>query len=120
MEAGDARQYRAGHAPRTYENCERCLTRSEIYALVREVINRRKHENETEGVCDHVFAAGFEQHMQYIRENLEKTHFIVNDDCALRKRPLKPHLARLQNVFNLNQSLASEYSFAVNRYNKRF
>ncbi|UJZ88975.1 lef-11 [Erannis ankeraria nucleopolyhedrovirus] len=109
-------QNNISHAARINENCEHCLTRSEVYALVRESINKRKHIGGYEGVCDHVNSIGFEAQIEYIRENLKTARIIVGDGYTQCKR-LEPHLSRLNNIFNLNTDLQAEYSFCINKYN---
>ncbi|QHB21706.1 lef11 [Artaxa digramma nucleopolyhedrovirus] len=96
-----------------------CLTRSEVYALVREVINKRKHCDDVDSVCDHVNSVGFTTiQMKYIRENLKRAFIIVGDDCTQRKR-LDLHARRLENIFNLNTVLEDEYRYCTSVRNGR-
>ncbi|QWO71597.1 LEF11 [Orgyia pseudotsugata single capsid nuclopolyhedrovirus] len=104
-----------GDATRADEHCE-CLTRSEVYALVREVINKRKHTNDTASVCDHVESVGFEAQTAYIRENLERVVISVGDGRPRRKH-LSLHSRRLQNIFNLKVNLEEEYQFCTQTRN---
>ncbi|ABY65781.1 late expression factor 11 [Orgyia leucostigma nucleopolyhedrovirus] len=100
-----------GDATRIDEYCE-CLTRSEVYALVREVINKRKHSNDIDGVCDHIESVGFQAQIAYIREYIEKLTVITGDGRSGRKR-LNSHIRRLENIFNLNKSLEQEYYYCT-------
>nr|QGX02394.1 lef-11 [Mamestra configurata nucleopolyhedrovirus A] len=75
-------------------NSQCCLTRSEVYALVREVINKRKHHNLVTNVCDHVFDDGFEEQLKYIRANIKK----------------------INKIFKLNKSLETEYKQSIDKY----
>ncbi|AWW14392.1 lef-11 [Hyposidra talaca nucleopolyhedrovirus] len=105
---------RARHSARTDEHREHCLTRSEVYALVREVINKRKHTNDTDGVCDHIDSPGFQAQIKYIREILSRTIVIVNDDQVQCKR-LDLHSKRLSDIFNKKSALEEEYRYCVKR-----
>ncbi|QYC92765.1 Late expression factor 11 [Trabala vishnou gigantina nucleopolyhedrovirus] len=100
-----------GHTSGTDEHCE-CLTRSEVYALVREVVNKRKHTGHTRGVCDHMGTQEFQAQIEYIRKNLKGAVIIVGDDRQQNKR-LEAHLQRLLNIFNLNDSLEKEYRYCT-------
>ncbi|AXS67693.1 lef-11 [Cryptophlebia peltastica nucleopolyhedrovirus] len=94
---------------------ESCVTRSEIYALVREVINKRKHSGDYTGVCAHIFEEAFETQMKYIRDNL-KSAFVIAD-CSQNRKRLVSHHKRIENVFNLNTDLFTEYKRSSSRYN---
>ncbi|QUJ09235.1 lef11 protein [Gynaephora ruoergensis nucleopolyhedrovirus] len=117
MDSVSTRPNRFGDASGNIELKKRssswCLTRSEVYALVREVINKRKHFDDTDNVCDHVNSVGFSTQIKYIRENLEKAFIIVGDDCTQRKR-LDSYTRRLENIFELNTVLEREYDYCVN------
>lgn len=92
-----------------------CVTRSEIYALVREVINKRKHLGLVDGVCDHLSDKGFVEQIKYIRENLNQAFISVSDNREQRKR-LSNHVQRLNNIFHLNHCLNKEYSHSISKY----
>jgi hypothetical protein len=96
------------------------LTRSEVYALVREVINKRKHNNLVTSVCDHVFDAGFEEQLKYIRANIDKALITVGGEHKHCKR-LASHIQKINKIFKLNKSLEAEYKQAIHKYgSKRF
>jgi Baculovirus LEF-11 protein len=100
---------------RTEENNQCCLTRSEVYALVREVINKRKHNNLVANVCDHVFDNGFSEQLKYIRANIDKALITVGGEHKHCKR-LSAHVQKIDKIFTLNKSLEAEYKSAVNKY----
>nr|AGE61291.1 LEF-11 [Chrysodeixis chalcites nucleopolyhedrovirus]AGE61740.1 LEF-11 [Chrysodeixis chalcites nucleopolyhedrovirus] len=99
--------------PEKYSQC--CLTRSEIYALVRETINKRKHTGDVTNVCDHVFDDGFATQFDYIRNNLDKALITVGGQRTQCKRVQCHHL-KLKRIFHLNKSLETEYKQSSNRY----
>jgi hypothetical protein len=96
-----------------YNQC--CLTRSEIYALVRETINKRKHTGDVKNVCDHVFDRGFSTQIEYIRNNLDKALITVGGQRAQCKR-LHSHGQKLNRIFKLNKSLEDEYLESSTKY----
>jgi agmatine/peptidylarginine deiminase len=93
-------------------NC--CLTRSEIYALVRETIMKRKHDWCVDGVCDHLLDSNFDKQMKYIRDNLKKARIFTGDSGRCKRLFL--HTQRLQNIFDKNNSLEEEYNKCVAKY----
>ncbi|AJD80720.1 late expression factor 11 [Pseudoplusia includens SNPV IE] len=99
--------------PEKYSQC--CLTRSEIYALLREIINKRKHTGDVTNVCDHVFDDGFATQFDYIRNNLDKALITVGGQRTQCKR-VKCHHLKLKRIFHLNKSLETEYQESSNRY----
>ncbi|AHH82617.1 LEF-11 [Buzura suppressaria nucleopolyhedrovirus] len=105
---------RTRHSARTDEHNEHCLTRSEVYALVREVINKRKHTDDTDSVCDHIDSPGFQAQINYIREILARTIVIENNNGVQCKR-LDYHWNRFNDIFHKNSSLENEYRYCVNR-----
>ncbi|ABI35709.1 late expression factor 11 [Ectropis obliqua nucleopolyhedrovirus] len=107
-----------GHSARTIEHSQ-CLTRSEVYALLREVINKRKHENDHEGVCDHINSIDFQAQLDYIRQNIEKAYAIVGDGGVNTFKSFAPHLMKLENIFNLQSTLEGEYHYCTVVRNKR-
>ncbi|AIZ48685.1 lef-11 [Agrotis segetum nucleopolyhedrovirus B] len=92
-----------------------CLTRSEVYALVREVINKRKHNNLVSNVCAHVFEPGFAEQVEYIRANIDKALITVGGEHTHCKR-LSAHVQKLNKIFALNTNLETEYQAAVSKY----
>ncbi|AIG63211.2 LEF-11 [Helicoverpa armigera SNPV] len=92
-----------------------CLTRSEVYALLREVINWRKHHMQVDRVCDHVSDPGFAVQQNYINSILDTASLVVGD-CPEKKRLLNYHSKRLTNLFNLKTTLEDEYAQAVSKY----
>ncbi|AIU41267.1 lef-11 [Sucra jujuba nucleopolyhedrovirus] len=102
-------------AAQHFESC--CLTRSEVYALVREAINKRKHNNDTDGVCDHMDSSGFEAQIEYIRQNLKNTFIIANEDRARCKR-IDIHLRRFNEIFKKRNVLEEEYLHCLSRTQK--
>nr|ANS70925.1 late expression factor 11 [Lymantria dispar multiple nucleopolyhedrovirus] len=109
-----------GHPERVARNRNHCLTRSEVYALLRETINKRKHCGDTRNVCAHLFDEAFVDQIDYIRENLATAFIVVGDNCKERKC-LAQHDTRFDRIFSLKQrSLQSEYQLSANRYGERF
>ncbi|AFL64990.1 lef-11 [Mamestra brassicae multiple nucleopolyhedrovirus] len=101
------------HEPQKNSQC--CLTRSEVYALVREVINKRKHHNLFTNVCDHVFDDGFEEQLKYIRANIDKALITVGGEHKHCKR-LAAHIKKINKIFKLNKSLETEYKQSIDKY----
>nr|QBI90251.1 lef-11 [Trichoplusia ni single nucleopolyhedrovirus] len=99
--------------PEKYSQC--CLTRSEIYALLRETINKRKHTGDVANVCAHAFDDGFAAQFDYIRNNLDKALITVGGQRTQCKRVQCHHL-KLKRIFHLNKSLETEYEESSNRY----
>ncbi|ABM45830.1 late expression factor 11 [Spodoptera frugiperda multiple nucleopolyhedrovirus] len=99
-----------------------CLTRSETYALCREVINKRKHDNDLSNVWTHIFEPGFQEQLEYIRANLDKAFITVGGEQPHCKR-LFYHAQKIEKIFNLTTSLENEYKTAYSKYehhNERF
>ncbi|QED40554.1 LEF-11 [Chrysodeixis includens nucleopolyhedrovirus] len=99
----------------TQEHYQCCLTRSEFYALVREVINKRKHERDVHNICEHIFSKGFSTQIEYIRNNLDKALITVGGQRRQCKR-LNSHVNKINNLFTLNKSLHDEYESTIARY----
>ncbi|AYN45067.1 lef-11 [Alphabaculovirus alterspexiguae] len=104
-----------GVEQRFKEDNQRCVTRSEIYALVREVINKRKHDNFVTNVYAHIFESGFADQLDYIRANIDKVLIIIGGEQTQRKR-LTAHVEKLNKIFNLNTDLETEYRTAAGKY----
>ncbi|QEI03651.1 LEF-11 [Rachiplusia nu nucleopolyhedrovirus] len=100
---------------RTQEHSQCCLTRSEFYALVRETINKRKHERDVHNVCEHIFSKGFVTQIDYIRNKLDKALITVGGQQRQCKR-LSNHVRKINNLFKLNKSLRIEYQETLSRY----
>ncbi|AAZ38297.1 LEF-11 [Agrotis segetum nucleopolyhedrovirus A] len=112
----DERQGRdARFEQRPQENNQCCLTRSEVYALVREIINKKKHDGEVENVCAHVFDSGFADQLTYIRANIDKALITVGGEHTHCKR-VSAHVQKIEKIFNLNTSLEVEYQAAASKY----
>ncbi|AGR56780.1 lef11 [Hemileuca sp. nucleopolyhedrovirus] len=118
MECSTSSEHSLGDASRIDENRECCLTRSEVYALLREVINKRKHFGLVDGVCDHVNSVGFQAQFEYIRKNIERV-FVIDGDGRTQRKRLAQHISRLENLFKLNTSLEEEYRFRVTNPKKK-
>ncbi|QNV47840.1 late expression factor 11 [Alphabaculovirus altersperidaniae] len=111
------RQYITSVRQRFEENYQCCLTRSEVYAIVREVINKRKHNNDVSNVWAHIFEPGFQEQVGYIRANIDKALITVGGEQPHCKR-LSYHVKKLNKIFNLNKTLESEYKDAVDKYHQ--
>ncbi|USC25889.1 lef-11 [Palpita vitrealis nucleopolyhedrovirus] len=95
-----------------------CVSRSEIQALLREIINTLKHTMDTDNVCAHMLdISSFEQIKEYIRGNL--SHFtIISDKCSKRKLCL--HHKRILKLLSIEKSYDQEYKRSVvNVYKKQ-
>jgi Baculovirus LEF-11 protein len=90
-----------------------CLSRSEVYALLRETINYQKYLNLIGNVCDHIFDEGFEYQIKYIRENIDRV--VITVDNEQRKR-LNQHFKKLNKLFYLGSELKTEYIEASTKY----
>ncbi|ABL75978.1 late expression factor-11 [Maruca vitrata nucleopolyhedrovirus] len=93
-----------------------CLTRSEIQALFREVINTLKHTMKTENVCAHMLdISSFERIKEYIRANLG--YFtVITDKCSKRKVSL--HHKRIDRLLSIKKTYRQEYKRAVSKIYK--
>lgn len=92
------------------------MTRSEVYALVREVINKRKHDNSVNNVCAHIFESGFADQLEYIRANIDKVLIIIGGQQTQHCKRLTAHVEKLNQIFNLNANLEQEYRTAAGKY----
>ncbi|QEI03557.1 LEF-11 [Spodoptera cosmioides nucleopolyhedrovirus] len=107
--------YSAGVYKGFKENNQCCLTRTDVYAYVRETINKRKHEGDVSNVLAHIFEPGFQEHLEYIRANIDKALITVGGEQPHCKR-LSYHIRKINKVFNLLTSLESEYKAAISKY----
>ena len=89
-----------------------------MYALVREVINKRKHNNDVSNVWAHIFEPGFQEQFEYIRANIDKAFITVGGEQPHCKRVFY-HVEKLNKIFNLKTSLESEYKAAISKYDHR-
>ncbi|UOQ18820.1 LEF-11 [Olene mendosa nucleopolyhedrovirus] len=114
---GDAStQLCGGDSQSPARNRDHCLNRSEVYALLREVINKRKHLGDVKNVCAHLFDDSFSTQSEYIRENLASAFIVVGDNCHAPKH-LGLHAARFDRVFSLKRrTLYDEYYASAARY----
>ncbi|CDG72460.1 Late expression factor 11 lef-11 [Spodoptera exigua multiple nucleopolyhedrovirus] len=108
-------QYYTGVYKGFKENHQCCLTRSDVYAYVRETINKRKHEGDVSNVLAHIFESDFQEHVEYIRANIDKALITVGGEQPYCKR-LSYHIKRINKIFNLITSLETEYKAAVSKY----
>ncbi|AAR28801.1 lef-11 [Leucania separata nucleopolyhedrovirus] len=99
----------------TTENCG-CLTRSDVYAYVREIINRRKFNYDFEGVWAHMNDPQFDTQRGYIRRCLRDA-LIIHKDLGCKR--LFRHRERIDNIFNLNTTLKKEYENSIKKYGFR-
>ncbi|AUV65395.1 LEF-11 [Alphabaculovirus myunipunctae] len=97
------------------EDNQCCLTRSEVYALMREVINKRKHCNQFTDVTAHVFDANFKEQLKYIRANIDRAVITVGGERKHCKR-LSAHVKKINKIFTLNKSLEAEYKSSIGKY----
>nr|AFS51991.1 DekiORF114 [Dendrolimus kikuchii nucleopolyhedrovirus] len=93
-----------------------CLTRSEVYALVRECINRRKCEMKTRNVDAHMLDVKFEELNEYIRAKLSDAT-VITDKCS--KRNVCSHQRRIKRILQIEKSLFEEYRSVVSSVYKQ-
>ncbi|AQQ80320.1 LEF-11 [Betabaculovirus altermyunipunctae] len=89
------------------------LTKSQVYAIVREAVNYRKDNFDTDQVTSHVEDPGFASVFGFIKRNAHDI-FIRQPDLLVS---ISAHLDRLQYVFNLPKTLEEEYACCLERYN---
>ncbi|ACH69404.1 LEF-11 [Pseudalatia unipuncta granulovirus] len=89
------------------------LTKSQVYAIVREAINYRKNNFDTDNVTSHVEEAGFASISAFIKRNAKEI-FIRQPDLLLN---ISAHLDRLEYIFNLPKTLEEEYAHCESRNN---
>ncbi|QOD40014.1 lef-11 [Matsumuraeses phaseoli granulovirus] len=90
------------------------LTKSQVYAIVREVINFKKSTDDTTNVTSHVENSEFASIFQYIKERAGK---IVIKHSDHQDASIEHHLTRLNYLFNLPNNLEEEYKYCVTRNN---
>ncbi|APO13934.1 LEF-11 [Plodia interpunctella granulovirus] len=89
------------------------LTKSQVYAVVREVINFKKFQGDTSDVTAHVETPNFSTILQFIHEHA---------DTIVIKRPdqlniaVSSHRDRLNHLFKLPKNLSEEYEYCTKRY----
>lgn len=115
QKSSSSSQYPAGVHKGFKENHQCCLTRTDVYAYVRETINKRKHEGDVSNVLAHIFESGFQEHLEYIRANIDKALITVGGEQPHCKR-LSYHIRKINKVFNLITSLETEYKAAISKY----
>ncbi|AAK70718.1 ORF58 LEF-11 [Cydia pomonella granulovirus] len=91
------------------------LTKSQVYAIVREVINYRKSTNDTQDVTAHVETPQFETIRQFINTHADR---IVIKHFKRQDTAVAPHLSRLNYLFNLPTTIRDEYTYCLNRNNQ--
>lgn len=89
------------------------LTKSQVYAIVREAINYRKNIFDTDNVAAHVEEAGFTSISGFIKRNAHEI-FIRQPDLLV---DISAHLDRLEYIFNLPKTLEEEYAHCESRNN---
>ncbi|AIS92051.1 late expression factor 11 [Erinnyis ello granulovirus] len=90
------------------------LTRSDVYAVVREVINFKKSTNDTTNITAHVEDCDFDHVFQFIKENTDRIVIKRSDQPDTK---LTCYLAHIKHLFNLPNSLDEEYKYCVSRNN---
>ncbi|AAL01720.1 late expression factor 11 [Spodoptera litura nucleopolyhedrovirus] len=93
---------------------DRCMSRGDLYAYMRELINDKKWNFNLKNVWAHVHDSEFDTIRGYIRDHLDDAIIIHKD---LRYKRLCHHRARIENLLKLNQSLKKEYENSISRYN---
>ncbi|AKN80792.1 late expression factor 11 [Diatraea saccharalis granulovirus] len=88
------------------------LTKSQVYAIVREVINYKKTHNQTSDVTAHVGETQFSSISQFIKEHADRI-FINHSDRL--ETTVSPHLERLNYLFNLPEDIEEEYKYCLKR-----
>ncbi|AAM70251.1 late expression factor 11 [Phthorimaea operculella granulovirus] len=83
------------------------LTKSDVYAIVREVINYKKSTGDTTDVTAHVETSQFASIHRFIKEYAQN---IVIKHSDRIETPVTPHLNRLNYIFNLPQTTTEEYN----------
>nr|AUF82069.1 late expression factor-11 [Cryptophlebia leucotreta granulovirus] len=91
------------------------LTKSQVYAIVREVISYKKFNNDTKDVTAHVESPQFASISQFINAHADQI-FIKHSNH--QDAPVAPHLNRLNYIFNLPTTLIDEYNYCLNRDNE--
>ncbi|AKN63335.1 lef-11 [Agrotis segetum granulovirus] len=92
---------------------ESLLTKSHVYAIVRECVNFKKHNFDTENVLAHVEDSNFSVISEFINANADRI-FIRQPQLDI---PITPHRERLSYIFNLPKNLELEYLYCEQRYN---
>lgn len=87
------------------------LTKSQVYAIVRETINYRKDKFDTLEISAHVEDPSFASNLDFIRRHSCEI-FIQQPDLLLN---ISAHLASLEYIFNLPKTLEEEYAYCVSR-----
>ncbi|AXU41480.1 LEF-11 [Alphabaculovirus altermyunipunctae] len=93
-----------------------CLTRSDLYAYIREIINNRKFNYDFENVWAHMNDPQFHTQRGYIRRCLRGA-LIIHKDLGCKR--LFRHQERINNIFNLNSTLKKEYENSISKYGFR-
>ncbi|AKN81000.1 Late expression facto 11 [Lonomia obliqua multiple nucleopolyhedrovirus] len=89
-------------------NCDAiCTNRSEIWALIKELTNKRKKELNIKNIDAHVLEDKFEDQYEYIRANLSCAT-IITDKCWRRK--LCVHDRRILRILKIKKTLREEYN----------
>ncbi|ABQ51992.1 lef-11 [Spodoptera litura granulovirus] len=83
------------------------LSKSHLYSILREVINYKKHNFDTEDVVAHVEEAAFEELFAYILRCADKI-FILQPDLY---ESIAPHKNRIRHLLKLPKTLQEEYLY---------
>nr|UYX49682.1 late expression factor 11 [Darna trima granulovirus] len=93
------------------------LTKSQVYAVVRETINYKKSHNDTTDVTAHVENNRFASVSRFINERSSK---IVIHQPDRPETSVALYTNRLQHLFNLPNSVKEEYEYCVRRNNESY
>jgi hypothetical protein len=95
-----------------------CLTRSELYAVCRELNNSDKHNLCVRNVNVHLFDAAFGERAQNINENLNRAT-LITDQCSGRSPYV--HRERISRILKTNShTIKEEYQLVgQQRYAKQ-
>jgi len=89
------------------------LTKSEVYAVVREVINYKKTHNQTTDVTTHIGDARFASVLfQFIKEHADRIAIKHSEQLTAS---VVPHVERLNYLFNLPTDITEEYNYCIGR-----
>lgn len=87
------------------------LTKSEVYHVIREVINYKKSNFDTANVTAHVEEAEFSGVSSFINDNIDRIVITQPD----RHESVVSNKNQLKYLFNLSTNLSDEYEHCVKR-----
>lgn len=88
------------------------LTKSQVYAIVREVINYKKATHDTTHVTSHVEDPKFACIFTFILAHANE--IFIRKSTLDVDATIAPHIKRLNYLFNLPVSIQEEYLYCVN------